>query len=192
MTSLCLAIPRTGFVPGQASLNPQTPELPMYRIATFVLLFGIWVIFSGQFDAFHLSLGLLSSLFIAFISSDLLFLNRSKSLGARFVEVVKFPGYFLWLFWEIVLSNVHILKLALTPGDIKELDPSLVRIKTDLKTDFGKYVLANSITLTPGTITINVDGDQMLIHAISKHTASGVSSDTMEKKVANVFEGGGN
>ena len=94
------------------------------------------------------------------------------------------------LLWEIFLSNIHILKLALTPGDIKELDPSLVRIKTDLKTDFGKYVLANSITLTPGTITIDINDDELLIHAISKHTKMGVEEETMERKISKVFEGG--
>ena len=113
-------------------------------------------------------------------------------MGARLGELARLPGYAIWLIWQIVLSNIHILKLALTPGDIKELDPSLVRIKSKLKTDFGKYVLANSITLTPGTITIYVDDDTMLIHSISKHTAKGVQDDTMENKVARVFEGGEN
>jgi multicomponent Na+:H+ antiporter subunit E len=162
----------------------------MYRIVIFLLLFAIWVIFSGQLDAFHLSLGLISTLFVTLISSSFFFTNRTKSMGTRLGEVLRLPGYSLWLLWEIVLSNIHILKLALTPGEIKELDPALVRIKTNLKTDFGKYALANSITLTPGTITIEIDGDEMLIHAISKHTADGVSSDVMEKKVAEVFERG--
>ena len=162
----------------------------MYRIVIFLLLLGIWIVFSGKFDAFHIFLGALSSFFITAISGSFYFSNRSKSLGARIGEILRLPAYGLWLLWQIVLSNIHILKLALTPGDIKELDPSLVRIKSKLKTDFGKYVLANSITLTPGTITIEVDGDEMLIHSISKHTASGVQDDTMEKKVAKVFEGG--
>ncbi|MCZ6674518.1 MAG: Na+/H+ antiporter subunit E [Verrucomicrobia bacterium] len=162
----------------------------MYRFVIFLLLFGTWIIFSGRFDSFHLTLGLLSSLFITLISSSFLFTNRSKSLGARLGEVARLPAYLLWLMWEIVLSNIHILKLALTPGEIKDLDPSLVRIKTKLKTDFGKYALANSITLTPGTITIDVDGDELLIHSISKHTADGVKDDTMENKIAQVFEGG--
>ena len=162
----------------------------MYRIVIFLLLFGTWIVFSGQFDFFHLSLGLISSLFITAISSSFLFTNRSKSLGARLGELLRLPGYLLWLLWQIILSNIHILKLALTPGEIKELDPTLVRIKTKLKTDFGKYVLANSITLTPGTITIDIEGDELLIHAISKHTADGVKGDTMEAKIAKVFEGG--
>ena len=162
----------------------------MYRIVIFLLLFGIWIVFSGQFDFFHLSLGLISSLFITLISSSFYFTNRSKSFGNRLAETARIPGYLLWLLWEIILSNIHILKLALTPGDIKDLDPSLVRIKTNLKTDYGKYILANSITLTPGTITIDIDGDELLIHSISKHTQTGVEGKTMEQKISKVFEGG--
>lgn len=161
----------------------------MYRIVIFLLLFGIWIVFSGQFDAFHISLGVISCLIITGISSSFFFSNRSKGLGTRLKELMRFSGYSLWLLWQIILSNIHILKMALTPGDIKELDPSLVRIKTNLKTDFGKYALATSITLTPGTVTIEIDGDEMLIHSISKHTAKGVKDDTMERKVARVFEG---
>lgn len=164
----------------------------MYRIVIFLLLLGTWIVFSGQFDAFHLALGSLSSLFITAISSRLLFTDRSQSLGTRLGQLFRLPGYGLWLLWQIVLSNIHILKLALTPGEIKELDPALVRIKPHLKTDFGKYVLANSITLTPGTITIEVSEGEMLIHAISKHTAGGVQDPAMETRVAKIFERGEN
>lgn len=162
----------------------------MYRIVIFLLLFGIWIVFSGLLDTFHLSLGVISCLFISLISSDFYFTNRSKGFGNRLGEIAKIPGYLIWLLWEIILSNIHILKLALTPGDIKNLDPSLVRIKTGLKTDYGKYILANSITLTPGTITIDIDGNELLIHSISRHTKMGVEEKTMEKKVSKVFEGG--
>lgn len=162
----------------------------MYRIVTFLLLFGFWIVFSGQFDAFHLTLGLISSLFITLFSSSFYFTNRSKGFANRLTEAVRIPGYLLWLLWQIILSNIHILRLALTPGEIKDLSPSMVRVKTRLKTDYGKYILANSITLTPGTITIDIDKDELLIHSISKHTATGVQSDVMENKISAVFERG--
>ncbi len=162
----------------------------MYRFVIFLILLGTWIIFSGQLDAFHLTLGVLSSLFITIISSDFLFEDRSRSVGTRLKELVRLPGYALWLLYQIVLSNLHVLRLALTPGDLKEVDPSLVTVKTKLKTNFGKYALANSITLTPGTITIKLEGDELLIHSISDFTKSGVLDDTMERKVSKVFEGG--
>ncbi len=160
----------------------------MYRLSIFLLLCGIWIVFSGQFDAFHLTLGVLSSAFITAISSSFLFVDRSKGFGVRFQEVIRLPGYLLWMLYQILLSNIHILKLALTPGDLPEVEPSLVRIKTNLKTDFGKWMLANSITLTPGTITISIEGDELLIHSISKVTTAGVLDDTMERKIARIFE----
>ncbi len=160
----------------------------MYRLSIFLLLCGIWIVFSGQFDAFHLTLGVLSSAFITAISSSFLFVDRSKGFGVRFQEVIRLPGYLLWMLYQILLSNIHILKLALTPGDLPEVEPSLVRIKTNLKTDFGKWMLANSITLTPGTITISIEGDELLIHSISKVTTAGVLDGTMERKIARIFE----
>jgi len=162
----------------------------MYRFAIFLIFFGIWIIFSGQFDAFHLTLGILSSAFITIISSDFLFVDRSKSLGKRLKEACRFPGYFLWLLYQILLSNIHVLKLALSPGGMKQVEPAVIRIKTKLKTDFGRYVLANSITLTPGTITIDMQGDELIIHSISEHTAIGVKDDAMERRISKVFEGG--
>lgn len=160
----------------------------MYRLSIFLLLCGIWIVFSGQFDAFHLTLGVLSSAFITAISSSFLFVDRSKGFGVRFQEVIRLPGYLLWMLYQIFLSNIHILKLALTPGDLPQVEPSLVRIKTNLKTDFGKWMLANSITLTPGTITISIEGDELLIHSISKISTSAVLDNTMERKIARIFE----
>ncbi len=162
----------------------------MYRFAIFLLLFGIWIIFSGQFDAFHLALGILSSIFITVISSEFFFADRSRTLRKRLREICLFPGYFLWLLYQIFLSNLHILKLALSPRGMKQIEPSVVRIKTKLRTDFGRYLLANSITLTPGTITINIQEDELVIHSISEHTAIGVKDGAMEGRISKVFEEG--
>ena len=105
-------------------------------------------------------------------------------------EIVRLPWYLSWMLYQILLSNLHILKLALSPGDLPEVHPRLVRIKTGLKTDFAKWFLANSITLTPGTITIDIEGDELLIHSISEFTTTGVEDDAMERKIASIFERG--
>ncbi len=172
----------------QSIRNPLSYLTLMYPIAIFLLLFGIWIIFSGQFDLFHLALGLISALFVTWISSSFLFLDRSRSVHQRLGEVIRIPGYLIWILYKIFQANIHILKLALTPGDLKGVEPSLVKIKTNLKTDFGRYVLANSITLTPGTITVMIEGDKLLVHSISEETAAGVRDGTMERRIADVFE----
>ena len=160
----------------------------MYRIAIFLILFGVWIIFSGKLDPFHLAMGGISALFITLISSSFLFLDRSRSAGQRLGEIIRIPGYLIWILGKIIQANLHILKLALTPGNLKGVEPSMVKVKTSLKTDFGRYILANSITLTPGTITVMMEGDELLVHSISEETAAGVADRTMERRIAGVFE----
>jgi len=103
-------------------------------------------------------------------------------------QIIRIPWYLVWMLYQIWLSNIHILRLALSPNELPEVEPKLVRIKTNLKTDFGKWMLANSITLTPGTITIDIKDDELLIHSISSLTTEGVEGDDMERKIAAIFE----
>ena len=103
-------------------------------------------------------------------------------------QIIRIPWYLIWMLYQIWLSNIHILRLALSPNELPEVEPKLVRIKTNLKTDFGKWMLANSITLTPGTITIDIKDEELLIHSISSLTTEGVEGDDMERKIAAIFE----
>ena len=160
----------------------------MYPFLIFVLLLLTWVAFSGKFDAFHLGLGVLSALIVTLLSQDLLFSDRKKSGSDRLSEAGRFLRYVVWLLWQIVLANVHVLKLALTGSGQAEIAPRVVKFKTKLKSDFAKFVFANSITLTPGTVTISITGNQFLVHAISEATAKDLATGEMERRVAEVFE----
>ena len=162
----------------------------MYRISIFLLLFGIWIVFSGQFDAFHLALGLISTALVTAISSNFFLPTAPEEPGPAYRKSSACRGISPGCFTKFFLSNLHILKLALSPGDLPEVQPRLVRIRTGLKTDFAKWFLANSITLTPGTITIDIEGDELLIHSISEVTTTGVEDDAMERKIASIFERG--
>ncbi len=159
----------------------------MFFWLTFALMMAVWMIFSGLFDAFHLSLGVLSSLFVAWISQDLLFKERHQKFQTLMREGAQIPGYACWLLWEIVLANIHVFKLAMVPKGMDEVEPEVVRFKTKLRSDFGKWLLANSITLTPGTVTIMVRGDEFVIHAISQGAAEGLNGE-MERRIAQIFE----
>ncbi len=159
----------------------------MYRTLIFLLLMVLWVIFSGQFDAFHLGLGVLSAGFVTWISSDCWFEDRQRGLGARLTEAWAMAGYTLWLSWQVVVANFHVLYLSLHPRSLELLKPRVVLFKTTLKSDFAKYVFANSITLTPGTVTIMIMDDQFLVHAISRKTAEALPGE-MEARVAAAFD----
>ena len=88
----------------------------MYRFLVFILLFAAWMIFSGLFDLFHLSLGAVSSALVTWLSSSMLFEDRQRSISGRGGEFGRGAGYLIWLIWQIVVANVHLLKLSLSPG----------------------------------------------------------------------------
>jgi multicomponent Na+:H+ antiporter subunit E len=87
---------------------------------------------------------------------------------------------------EIVLSTLHVTWLALHPSMKEKIDPRMVNFKTRLKSDVARVTLANSITLTPGTITVRVEGDVFTVHALSDKVASGLPGE-MEDRIARIF-----
>ena len=157
-------------------------------------MFGSWILFSGKFDLFHLSLGIFSCLIVTAISSDLLFKEHQKKFGSRIGELFRFISYCGWLLYQIFLANLHVVGLAVSPRKMEQsLDPYIFTFTTSLQTEFAKFVLANSITLTPGTVTIRVQKNTFIVHAISRKAAGDLPEDEMsqmEKRVACVFEGG--
>jgi multicomponent Na+:H+ antiporter subunit E len=160
----------------------------VYSLVIFLLLLANWIVFSGKFDAFHLGLGVVSSLFVTWISQDFLFHDRKKNWEERMREAGAFLQYIPWLTIEIVKANLHVFKLAMSRKGYEEIAPRIVTIKTKLKTDFAKFVFANSITLTPGTITMLIRGDILHVHTMSQFLEDDLLEGAIERKVAEVFE----
>ncbi len=179
---LCLRAPD---VPETPSVKSSPSRSPFYAALTFGVLLVVWVIFSGFFDLFHLSLGVISCGIVTWLSSHLLFDDRTLPLRRRAVQAWRFAGYMVWLTWQIVLSNIAVLKLAFGPRSA--LQPQIIRYRTPLKSDFEKFLLANSITLTPGTVTIKILGDVFYIHAIDDASAAGLNGE-MDRRIARIFE----
>jgi multicomponent Na+:H+ antiporter subunit E len=161
-----------------------SPAWPAHQIFVFGLLFVTWMILSGFFDPFHLTLGVISCGLVTIISADLLFEHRDTPILFRFRQAGRLIAYLFWLLWQVVLANYHILKLAM--GSKDRVQPQFVRCKTSLKSDFEKYLLANSITLTPGTVTTKIIGDTFYIHAIDDVSAAGLEGE-MERRIAHIF-----
>ena len=154
---------------------------------SFIILFAFWILLSGNFDAFHLTLGVISTLVVTFWTGDMLVIDSKLPIGARLALLWRFTLYTLWLLWQIVVANFHVVYVALHPKMDDILEPQMVEFKTGLKTDLAKFVLANSITLTPGTVTVRIEDGVFLIHALTDHTAAGVPGD-MEKRIQQIFE----
>lgn len=166
-------------------METRSSRNPFYAVLFFAVLLAVWVVFSGLLDPFHLTLGVISCGIVTWLSSDLLFDDRSVSLQRRAVQAWRLCHYMVWLTWQIVLSNLAVLKLAFSPRSA--LQPQIVRHRTALKTDFEKFLLANSITLTPGTVTIKILGDTFYIHAIDDASAAGLNGE-MDRRIARIFE----
>jgi multicomponent Na+:H+ antiporter subunit E len=157
----------------------------MRYFVLFSVLFLHWILWSGKFDAFHLSLGVISCALVTFLSHDL-YMERKKLSPKIIVEAFRFIKYVPWLFYQIVMSNIHVASLVLSPG--MPIDPKIIRYKTRLKTDIALVTFANSITLTPGTITADINEGEFIVHALSKKVADDLMTGEMEDKVAYIFE----
>lgn len=152
---------------------------------TFLVLFPFWLVLSGRFDPFHLSLGIISCGIVALFSGDLLILSLGE--GNRLQVTKGFLKYIPWLFLQIFLSSLHMLRLALHPRMKELIDPRVVRFKSSLKDELALVTFANSITLTPGTITVFVDLDgEFRVHAIDRKCAEALPGE-MERRVGAIF-----
>ena len=165
-----------------AVVRSQRRSNNLGRLAVFLILFAFWLLLSGHYDLFHLSLGLICSLLVAFVSHDLLIENISGS--KRFKKTRRFLFYVPWLIYQVVLANLHVAYLVVNP---RAIDPRIVRFKTRLKSQFAMVTLGNSITLTPGTITMDIVDGEFVVHALSKKVADDLLSGEMERRVAHVF-----
>lgn len=131
----------------------------------YIVLFLFWLLLNGKLTTEVVGLGLVIAALLGALEWGLFGYGPRQELRVLRKAPV-FCAYLPVLFWEI-------LKAGLVVGrDILfrryRLTPTLVTFQTDLKTDFGKFLLANSITLTPGTITVEVKGDRLTVHCLDK------------------------
>lgn len=154
---------------------------------TFIISLITWLILSGQFDLFHISLGIVSSFIVAYLSGDLLFQNPIQK--GFFARAVRFAIYIPWLVVQIFIANLHILKIVFHPRPVELIDPKIVKFNSTLSGQMPLFILGNSITLTPGTVTIfvNVFGTYT-VHAIDQQSAEALPGE-MENRIAGIFDG---
>lgn len=153
---------------------------------TFGVLLASWVLLSGQLDPWHLSWGVACSALVAYLSRELLL--PSPLQRDDLYKGVRFLGYLPWLLKQILLANLHMAQLVLHPRMERLIDPRIIRFRTCLTGDMARVTFANSITLTPGTITVYVDEREGIfyVHAIDRQVAEALPGE-MEKRVAAVY-----
>lgn len=149
----------------------------------FVLFFLIWVIFNGQLTAEIAAFG------VVIAGAMYWFLCRFFDYSPRYDLFLlrKAPlllHYFFTLIVEILKANLTVFKLIYTAE--YELEPAVVHFKTDLRSTFARVLLANSITLTPGTITVALTGNEYTVHCLDKELAEGISSSVFVELLAKI------
>ena len=161
----------------------------VHKLAMFVVLFGFWMVLSGRTETKFIVYGLITALVTNWVTYPLLLVPNKDGSKRYFVfgiSIPKFIMYFFWLMWQLVLANIDVL-LATTAQEL-DIDPKVVRFYFRADNPMASVVLANSITLTPGTVTINVTDDGLYeIHALTRGAAAGVLDGSMQKKVADLY-----
>ncbi len=154
----------------------------MSFLITAIAMFSFWILLSGEFTFILMTSGIVASLMVAYLSHDI-FIGKAD-IKVETGRVLKFIKYLPWLLWKVILANFEIAYLVLHPKML--VDPQIVRFKPDLKTDLGIVTLANSITLTPGTVTVEANKEEFVIHAIWRKSAEGIISGEMQRKVKKI------
>lgn len=155
-----------------------------YSLALGVTLFGIWLLWSGHYAPLPISFGVISCLLVVMLSRRMNIVDAEGvpvQLGLR-----PFVYYAPWLLKQIVLANVDVMWRVLDPA--LPICPKLFRVKASQTGDLTRVIYANSITLTPGTVAVDMHGDEILVHALSPEAAEEVRSGEMDRRVTKLEE----
>jgi multicomponent Na+:H+ antiporter subunit E len=148
-------------------------------------LFGVWMLLSGKFDVFHLGSGVVAVLLVVWLDRKLGPVNLGENDLPIRIHVGRAILFVPWLVWQMLLSALEVARIILRPNG--SLDPRLVRFTCVQPHTIARVLLGNSITLTPGTLTLNIEGDHYLIHSLSAGSREGLFGGGMQKKVARLF-----
>lgn len=143
----------------------------------FIALLALWLVFGGV-NATSFALGVIVSALITLFASKFMGYSSARML-AGLKKTGRALAYGLFLVKEIVAANIAVIKLIYSG---KELEPLLVRFNTGLDSDAARVLLANSITLTPGTITVELEGDELWVHALDRSMAVGTEKSVFAAK----------
>ncbi len=148
-------------------------------VAAFVL-FGLWLLLSGLYTPLLLTLGAVSSVFVAWIAQRMGLLTPEP--GSAWLRPLRCLAYMPWLAWQVAKANGDVALRILVPS--KGISPRVLRVPSTQASDLARTVYANSITLTPGTISIDVGSDVITVHALSREGAEDLARGEMGERVS--------
>jgi multicomponent Na+:H+ antiporter subunit E len=145
-----------------------------------IALFVFWVLLSGSFEWIHLGMGLIFSFTAAWLNSG------HSPFVPKFRLWLNIIFYIPWLFYKIIQSSLHLTKLILHPA--LPIVPRLIYVESKLRHHAAIVLLGNSITLTPGTITAEVERNNLIVHAMDNVSSGEADIKEMESKIAEIFK----
>jgi multicomponent Na+:H+ antiporter subunit E len=169
---------KCGGLPGLRLKRPQGARTTMYYLFLAVSLSLFWVLLSGHYTTLILSLGFLSVLIVIW------FIRRMDRVDGELGVLPmrpRLPYYLLWLMWQVVLSNIDLVRRILDPA--LPIRPTWQRLDIKVTSTLAKTLYANSITLTPGTLTTDVRDDHFMVHSLSPEGIEDLRKGEMERKI---------
>jgi multicomponent Na+:H+ antiporter subunit E len=155
-----------------------------------VALFAFWYALSGRTEPLFLVTGAISVVIVTVVTSPIT--AACLRPDADHVKISRLPLAMLrgvafagWMVGRILVASVQLAKIVLSPQ--MPLDPCSVRFSTELRSPLARTTLTNSISLVPGTLTVDIDGDEILVHALSPHQIDDLVSGRLQNKVAGIF-----
>jgi multicomponent Na+:H+ antiporter subunit E len=153
----------------------------MRFVSLVIVLSCLWMLLSGHTEPLLLGMGAASIALITWLASRMRVVDE-EGLPVD-VSHRAFP-YSLWLLVEIVKSNVALMKVVVAKD--MPIQPQIVRVPTGTRSDLGRVVYANSVTMTPGTVTLEADDDELVVHALTDEAAQGLRSGDMQRRAVRV------
>ena len=146
-----------------------------------VFSFITWLLWSGHYSFYHtlvLTMGILSCAFVVYLADRLDIIDEE---GHPVHLIWGLILYIPWLLWAIIKANIDVAKRILSPR--LPIAPRIVRVNGTQKTDLCRVIFANSITLTPGTVSLDLDEEEIVVHALTEEAADDVQSGDMDRRV---------
>jgi multicomponent Na+:H+ antiporter subunit E len=153
-----------------------------------VLLFAFWVAIAGSLHWQHLLFGVAVIFLVIHANRDLAFSER-EIVVFRPGNLVGLAGYLYFLLVDLVKANVQVAGIVLHPR--LPIEPHLVLFRTALRGEAPRTLLANSITITPGTLTVDLHEDVLVVHALTKDAAASLPEAAMEQRLVAMERSGG-
>lgn len=150
----------------------------IHAISLGLGLGALWLLLSGIYEPLLLTFGGLSVLAVVLIAHRMDVIDR-EAVPIHLTAGIL--GYWVWLMKEIAKSNYDVARLILDPR--LPISPRMIRVPAGQKTDLGLVIHANSITLTPGTVSVEVDAGEILVHAITRSAADGTLEGGIDRRV---------